>query len=243
MNVNRLLCLLGVLPWLTLPGSSELADSEVAARIALTYPDQAVRFVAVLPGNSLRVVAHDEPTVEVRWLDQPAYGEAVSIRLSEDRNEVELEVGSKARDRELEIAVPRDTSLSIKNEEAGSVYVEGLRGDQEIESRYGDIRLRRASGSAVLAAYHGSLKASFVALDATRTHSFITYRGDIDLQLPADVGATFSLTLNTVRVESDFTLERVGERGPSRHVIGDGRARIDITMNRGELRLRGDVSP
>lgn len=221
------------LAWLSLPAA--VLAAEQTASVALTHAEQPVRLAAVLPGNVLRVATHDQPSVAVSW--SGAAGQSV-VRLVEDGNAVTLEVGAQGQDLELRLLVPANTSLSIRNEAAGSILVEGLRGDQEIESRYGDIVLREISGSAVLAAYHGSLEVAFSTLDHGSTNSFITFKGDLDLRLPADPGAQLSMTLNSVRVQSDFSLGPVDGSQPSVHVLGAGRARIDLIMNEGNLWLR-----
>ncbi len=238
MRIPALLSqLFGVLP-LAFLGPAGPADPVASVRVAPSYPDQAVRLVAVFPGNIVRVVGHEQPAIEVRWRSPATDRGGAVPRLSEDRNDVLLEVGAEGKGRDIEIAVPYHTSLSLKNQSAGSITVTGLTGNQEIESRFGDILLEEMSGSAVLAAYHGSLKATFLELDDDGANSFITYRGDIALHLPADLGATLSLTLDSVSIDSDFILEGVMKRGPSTHRIGDGKARIDVTLNGGHLTLR-----
>ena len=121
---------------------------------------------------------------------------------------------------------------------SGDVELSGARGDMEIESVSGDIELRdvvvkqvRTHTTSGSVTFHGQI------LDGGR-YEFNTHSGEIELQLPGDIGAELSVATFSGGIESDFPITlKAGEHG-----IGAAQAkRLNFTVGRGTARISAET--
>lgn len=129
---------------------------------------------------------------------------------------------------------------------SGDIELGGARGDVEIESVSGDIDLRDVVAKQVRTqTTSGDVSFAGQILPDGR-YEYNTHSGEIQLVLPADVGAQLSVATFNGGIESDFPITlKAGDHGNKRlsFTLGQGTARIiaetfsgDITLTSGARR-------
>ncbi len=130
-------------------------------------------------------------------------------------------------DRSLVISVPADTSLSAKSTN-GSIVVEGLRGEIDVESNNGSVTLNGVAGTVVAHSLNGGIKAALDRVDPSKPISFSTLNGGIDVTLPADVKANLKLSTHRGEIWSDFDIKLAAGPITTRNDGPGGRYRVDM---------------
>jgi hypothetical protein len=133
-----------------------------------------------------------------------AAGSGLSIE--EEDNVVRVEVGNFSTTVDLQIQVPRQTSLELGSVNDGDIKVEGVSGEIEVNNTNGAVSITDASGSVVAHALNGEVVVSFVKVDPQKSMSFSSMNGDIDVTFPADVHADLRLKSDNGEIYSDFDI-------------------------------------
>jgi len=132
---------------------------------------------------------------------------AAGWSVEEDNNIMKIETSSWKASIDLVVQVPWATSLKLHCVNGGSITVENVRGEFEVENVNGAITLSRISGSAVAQTVNGDIRVSFNKIDPGKAMSLITLNGDVDVTLPADTKASLKLKIdNQGEIYSDFEL-------------------------------------
>ncbi|MBN1562158.1 hypothetical protein JW998_18025 [candidate division KSB1 bacterium] len=92
---------------------------------------------------------------------------------------------------ELELIVPRQTSLHLKTV-TGGVTIENVNGEIEVEALGGGITMHNVGG-AIVAHTMGNIEATIAHVATDKPMSFSTFGGDIDVALPSHVKANLKL--------------------------------------------------
>ena len=147
---------------------------------------------------------------------------------------------------------------------SGDVVVSGVRGESKIQTISGDLTLTSARGNVEVETVSGDLDLRDVVAKQVRTHTtsgdvsftgqildggryeFNTHSGEIDLQLPGDIGAELSISTFSGGIESDFPITlKAGEHGIGAaqakrltFTVGHGTARIVAETFSGDITLR-----
>ena len=87
--------------------------------------------------------------------------------------------------------------------------MENITGDLEINNHYGSIRLMRIKGSVVAHTHAGEITATFASLAANKPSSLSSWRGDIDITLPAATKANLKMKSTRGDIYSDFNVKMV----------------------------------
>jgi DUF4097 and DUF4098 domain-containing protein YvlB len=126
---------------------------------------------------------------------------------------------------------------------SGDVQVRRVNGDIEVKTVSGEVEVREARSQLVRI---NSTSGDIVfdgTIDAAGRYELETHSGDVDLTLPATVGATLILSTYSGGIESDFELTLpaggVGADGKRfTFTLGRGGARITATSFSGDINIR-----
>ncbi|MES2180333.1 MAG: DUF4097 family beta strand repeat-containing protein [Gemmatimonadota bacterium] len=135
---------------------------------------------------------------------------------------------------------------------SGDIQVTGVTGETNVSTVSGSLTLTGARGNVVVSTVSGDMDLRDVIAKQVRAHTtngdvtyqgsileagryeFNTHSGEIDLHLPADIGAELSVSTFNGGIESDFPITlKAGEHG-----IGSAQAkRLNFTVGRGTARI------
>ena len=132
----------------------------------------------------------------------------------------------------MTITVPVDTSLHLRSSN-GSINVDGVHGEIDVETHNGSIHLLNVAGSVLASANNSRIEATMDRVDPSKPSAFSSLNGSIDVTLPADVKANLKLTTDNGSIFSDFDVTvSPGRATTVPNNSGDGRyqVRFDRTV-------------
>jgi DUF4097 and DUF4098 domain-containing protein YvlB len=160
------------------------------------------------------------------------------------------------RNVDLQVRVPRRTSVHANLVNGGDIEIVGLDGEHELQNVNGDVIATDISGSAVLNSTNGDVRATFASVGNDRPMSFTSFNGDVDVALPANLAADLLVTSQQGDVFTDFefveqqdpaAVERSGDAGgryrvrmqrETRYEIGGGGRDIQLRTFNGDIMIR-----
>ena len=89
----------------------------------------------------------------------------------------------------------------------GSVTIDNLRGELEVNNVNDEIILTGISGSVVANTVNGDVKVTFKSVDPKAPMAFSTLNGDVTVTLPADTKANLKVKSDNGDVYSDFDID------------------------------------
>jgi hypothetical protein len=201
--------------------------------------------------NEIEVSARVEPDPEgedqaekVRETEIRIEGSGSSVRIESDYGRVRRHgfLGVFGDDGTLPfvhyaIRMPRTARLEIKDYKSKS-RITGLADRLDFNSYKGDIRLTGLEGPVRLETYKGTVHADLARFAESR---FETYKGEIEIALPAD--ASFDLDADLGRhgdLDSDFPMAVRSSEGGGHHrsSVGAGGPHLELETYKGTFRLR-----
>ncbi len=179
------------------------------------------------------------------------------LQVEEQDNVVSVNTESWKYAVDMTIQVPVSSSLEIGSMNDGTIIVENVNGELEINGGSGSVTLRNVSGNVVAHTMNGDIEAVLNRLSGDKPLSFSNMNGDIDVTLPADIKATVRLKSQMGNIYSDFDIalkpapakaeeSEKTERGQFRvsfdkgiyGTINGGGQEISFTTFNGEIFLR-----
>jgi hypothetical protein len=166
----------------------------------------------------------------------------LGLTLGENENTVSVKLDFSPRKAELNISVPRRTSVHASVVNGGDVVVTGVTGEHELSNVNGDVVATDISGAAVVGTTNGDVKVSFADVTPGKAMSFSSFNGDLDVTLPANLGADLRVNSGHGDLFTDFEVEltpqpAVVERG------ADAGGRYRVRMERGMRAVIGGGGP
>jgi hypothetical protein len=247
------------------------AQSDQRLAVPLSDPSRPARLEIALFSGDITVEAYDGNEVII-VADAPIRGElaeepredglrriqssSMGLTVEENDNTVSIRMDFSPKNADLEIRVPRRTSVRANLVNGGDVEVIGVAGEHELGNVNGDVIATDISGSAVINATNGDVRATFTSVDGTKRMSFTSFNGDVDVTLPANLAADLIVASQQGDVYTDFdvqsqneptTIERNGDarggyrvrmRQQSRYRIGGGGAEIQLRTFNGDVMIR-----
>ena len=141
-------------------------------------------------GNEVVIVA-DAPIRDADGEEPPRedglrriQSSSVGLTVEENDNTVSVRMDFSPKNADIEIRVPRRTSVKASLVNGGDVEITGLTGEHELSNVNGDVIATDLTGSAVINATNGDVRATFTSVDATKPMSFTSFNGDVDVTLP-----------------------------------------------------------
>jgi hypothetical protein len=181
---------------------------------------------------------------------------SVGLTVEEGDNKVTVRMDFSPRNVDLEIRVPRRTSVHANLVNGGDVSISNVTGEHELQNVNGDVEATDISGSAVLNSTNGDVRATFATVNADRPMSFTSFNGDVDIALPANLSANLLVTSQQGDVFTDFDFEerqdptevqrnrdaggryRVRMQRETRYAIGGGGRDIQLRTFNGDIMIR-----
>lgn len=127
---------------------------------------------------------------------------------------------------DLQIVVPRSTSVVVQNSHGGDVSCSQLSGDLDITAMNGEVKLDAVSGGVVVQTMNGGIKAGISELGAGKPLAFTSLNGEVLLRLPPDGRANLRVRTQNGSVLTDFPetalvtkTEAVGKGGGSPGIL------------------------
>jgi hypothetical protein len=179
----------------------------------------------------------------------------IGITAEENANAVQVTMDWHSEDVDLQISVPRRTSVRIAMHGGDDIAISGVIGNHELMNAQGDIAATDIGGSAVVNTNNGDIVASFTEIAPDMAMSFASLNGDIDVALPGTLSATLVISggLGDVFTDFDFTLQpaeavveprternnyRVRLESAMRAVVGGGGPEIRFQTFNGDIVVR-----
>jgi DUF4097 and DUF4098 domain-containing protein YvlB len=181
---------------------------------------------------------------------------SVGLTVEEANNKVSLRMDFSPKNVDLQLQVPRRTSVHANLVNGGDIEIIGLDGEHELQNVNGDVVATDISGSAVLNSTNGDVRASFASVAGDRPMSFTSFNGDVDVALPANLSANLLVMSQQGDVFTDFEFEerqdptdvqRSGRPGggmqvrmqrETRYAIGGGGRDIQLRTFNGDIMIR-----
>jgi len=252
--------------------SNANAQSDERVVVPLSDPSRPAIVEIALFSGDISVKAYDGNEViivtdtPVRDADEPEPPRAdglrriqsstVGLTAEESNNTVSLRMDFSPRGVDLEVQVPRRTSVHASLVNGGDITINGVTGEHELSNVNGDVIATDVTGSAVMNSTNGDVQATFVEVSATKPMSFSSFNGDVDVTLPARLVADLLVTSQQGEVLTDFdvvaqqdptVLERNGGPGgnyrvrmqrQTRYAIGGGGPDIQLRTFNGDIMIR-----
>ena len=187
--------------------------------VPLTDPSRPVQLKAHLLNGGITVKGTDgkEVIVEARARTrESSRGEggmkrlqinSTGLTVEEENNQVSVGVETFQRNIDLEISVPRRTSLNLSVVNGGNIEVSDVEGEFDVNNVNGKVTMTNVSGSAVAHALNGRVLVSFTRVNPQKAMSFSSMNGSIDVTFPADLKANVSFRTDNGEVFSDFDVQ------------------------------------
>jgi hypothetical protein len=252
--------------------SAGAAAQDQRLAMPLSDPSRPARLEIALFSGDITVEAYDGSEVVI-VADAPIRGNgetepprddglrriqssSVGLTVEESDNTVSVRMDFSPKNTDIEVRVPRRTSVRANLVNGGDVEIIGVAGEHELGNVNGDVIATDISGSAVLNATNGDVRATFTAVDGTKQMSFTSFNGDVDVTLPANLAADLIVASQQGDVYTDFdvrsqddpaTIERnadarggyrVRMRQQNRYTIGGGGADIQLRTFNGDVMIR-----
>lgn len=248
------------------------AQSDERVVIPLTDPSRPARLEIALFSGDIRVEGYDGNEVvivtdtPIRSEDDPApqrpdglrriRSSSVGLTVEESDNTVTVRMDFNPRNADIQVRVPRRTSVSASLVNGGDVEIASVTGQHELSNVNGDVIATDITGSAVINATNGNVRATFTSVDATKPMSFTSFNGDVDVTLPGNLAADLIVGSQQGDVYTDFdvvaeddppNVQRSGGPGgryqwrmsrQTRYAIGGGGPDIQLRTFNGDVMIR-----
>jgi DUF4097 and DUF4098 domain-containing protein YvlB len=133
-------------------------------------------------------------------------GAGSDITIESDNNKVSIS-SHGGRSGDVTVQTPANTSLNVKTLAGGQITIEGLSGEIEAQDLNGPVTIRNVSGSVVASSLNGGVTVTMTSVKSGSPMSFTSLNGNIDVTLPANVAADFSMKTNRGEIYSDFDVK------------------------------------
>ncbi len=134
-------------------------------------------------------------------------GTSLGVTAEEHDNTVSVGVDWTSRGVDLEISVPRQTSVHAATVNGGDLHVEGVSGEHELSNVNGAVVAAGIGGSAVVNNTNGDVKVSFSKVAAGEPMSFVTFNGDVEVTFPPGLAADWRIDSGRGEVLTDFDVD------------------------------------
>jgi hypothetical protein len=129
------------------------------------------------------------------------------FNVEEEGNTMLIGPGGMNRPMDLEIQVPARTNLNVATVNSGTITIEGVDGDLEVDNVNGPITLTGVAGSVVAHSVNGKVLATMTRVTAEKAMAFTSLNGIVDVTLPQSTKATVKMRSDRGDVYTDFDLQ------------------------------------
>lgn len=158
------------------------------------------------------------------------FNASTGLSAEEENNVVRISTRNFSQPVDIVVQVPLKTSLKLNGMNTGSITVENVEGDIEVSHMNGAVTLTGVSGSAVAHSMNGAINAVLKRVDSSKSMSFSTMNGKIDVTFPPDIKADLKIHTERGEVYSDFDVA-VAASAPKVEESKDGKGRYRVTTD------------
>ena len=250
--------------------SSEITsdgDLKKTFRVAFTDKQKPGKLLVDIKRGVIKVEGHDKDEIEVQ-LTVPKYNgfeteskdglktirsRNLDFDIEGKGNRIKVDSNSNQFVTNLEIKVPRNSSLDLDTYRDGRILVTGVAGDIRARSQNSSIELSGTEGAIDTYTYNGSIKVN-VKNVADSPYGLESYNGNIELWLPKTAKLNRKLEFRSgtgqFKTDIDFTVsEKINDKGSQgnvniefdkwrRGVIGSGGQSIRMETEKGDIVFR-----
>ena len=137
----------------------------------------------------------------------------------------------------LEIKVPKNFNLNIKNINNGNSYISGVNGELEVSNINGDVTLKSVAGSATIDTVNGKITADFITIDNNTNMAFSTVNKDIDITYPKDTKASVKIKTLKGNIYTGFEMNLIKSKQKADNSHKKGKHRYGI-----EQWVKGEIN-
>jgi hypothetical protein len=199
-----------------------------------------------LPNGAISVKAYNgkEVIVEAKTRDRQSTSVATTglhriqilstgLRVEEQNNVMTVGSDGPRRPIRLDIQVPVRTNLRLRSVNGGSIEVEGVEGDIDIDNTNGRVSAKGVAGAVSAHSQNGGVLVTMRQVTPGKPMSFGSQNGSVDVTLPADIKANTTMRTGHGDIWTDFDIQMKQSTQP---VVQDsrsqgGRYRIDMDRN------------
>jgi hypothetical protein len=246
-----------------------LAQSDPRIVVPLSEPNRPATLEVSLFNGSITVGVHDGNEIVISTRDgrddEPVRPEREGLRripntslgltAEENNNTVSISVDWNRRGMDLEILVPRQTSVHARTVNGGDLRVDGVSGNHELANVNGGIEATDIAGSLVASTTNGDVNVGFRELTPNKAMSFTSFNGDVEVAFPRGLSADLRVNAGRGEVLTDFDFEvqpqasvvdRGGDAGryrvrlerEVRAVVGGGGPEMQFKTFNGDIVIR-----
>lgn len=179
----------------------------------------------------------------------PNAGQNLVVR--QEGGEIFLRAGTADEVSDVLVRMPRDARLTINSIMEGSIRVDDIHGELEIQATNGAVEVNGIRNAAAIHAHADDLTATIASTDLPGPLVFSSWAGDVDLSMPADLRANLRWRTNYGDVLTDLdvsNVETVMEReesedgarleGFTQGRLNGGGSEVSVTTFAGDIVLR-----
>jgi len=179
----------------------------------LGYDGTEVRVVATVDGEEHVDEAEEaDPDPRAHGLRR-LRNRSTGLSIDEHDNRINIQTTSWRNSVDVELRVPRRTSLELATVNDGDIVVRGVEGEIAVQNVNGAITIEDVSGSVLAEAHNGDIVVRFNRVMPDRAMSFVSWNGDLDVTLPPDVRANLRLSTDNGEIFTDFDVDLVSSDG------------------------------
>ena len=132
---------------------------------------------------------------------------STGLSVEEERNRMTVSASSHRRTIDINIKVPKKTSLKLSAVNSGHIEVEDIEGEIELNNVNGSIKAINISGSVVANTTNGKVEVFFDRITSDKPMSFVSFNGRVDVTFPDDIKANVKMKSEQGEVYSDFDIK------------------------------------
>ena len=227
--------------------------------VPLTDPSRPARLEINLFSGDISIEGYDGTGIIIETHKhglRRIQSSSVGLTVEENDNTVSVHMDFSPKNADLQIRVPRRTSVKAGLVNGGDVEIDSVTGEHELSNVNGDVIATDIAGSAVINATNGDVRATFTSIETMKPMSFTSFNGDVDVTLPGNTKANLIVGSQQGDVFTDFDVvaqtnppnvqQRVGPRGgrevrvshQTRYAIGGGGPDITLQTFNGDVMIR-----
>lgn len=156
----------------------------------------------------------------------------IGLSVSQSGEIVEIQqVMNKNNSGRYQVKVPANVKVQVSyvGVHGDEIRIKNLQNEVEVSTRHNSITLENISGPALVNSVHGSITASFSAIEPDNPISIISIHNDVDVTLPADAKADLTLASEHGTIYTDMDLAYAKSTGDMRKISSV----IEGTLNGG----------
>ncbi len=154
-------------------------------------------------------------------------GGGSDLSIESDNNKVTIS-SHFGRGSDVTIQTPVNTSVNVRVLSGGQILIEGVSGELEAQNLNGAVVMHNVSGSVVAHSLNGAVTVTMASVKSGSPMSFTSLNGNIDVTLPGNVAADFSMKTSHGEIYSDFDVKLKAPPKPTVEETGSKKGKYKV---------------